>query len=135
MSEDIRGGVVPYFYDNNELYVHLMIPSNKDFGGIYPQIAKGVINKGEDIKSGSIREAEEELGFKKDNVDGNIELLKDYNMKGMKLHIYIAKVIDPDNFNRPHYETGWSSWLQIDDAIEKCANYQKPILQDIKEIL
>ena len=110
-----------------------MIPSNKNYGGTDPQIAKGLIDDGEDIKAGSIREAEEELGFRQNNVNGEIELLDVYSFETTELHIYTAEIKNIDHFDRPHFETGWSGWLEIDDAIDRCTYWQNHILQDVKK--
>lgn len=131
-----RAGLYPYYIDSNEnIYVHLMIPSNSEFGGSEPQLAKGKIDSGESIKDGAIREACEELGLKKENLKFVRPLFKDVTPSGRDIHVFYGEVFDKDNFGQFHYETGWAGWIEINEAIVKTRKWQKKYLNKLQAIL
>ena len=68
MGLQVRAGIVPYFIDNNQIYVYLMIPSDPAYGGTEPQIAKGRVEE-EGEEEAAIREGEEELGLIRANIN------------------------------------------------------------------
>jgi len=66
-----RAGLIPFMRDDaGELRYLMMVSSDSKFGGPRPMISKGKIEKGETVLEAAIREAEEELGFKRRNARG-----------------------------------------------------------------
>lgn len=135
MSET-RAGIVPFIRLNEEeIQVYLMIPSDPDYGGIEPQIAKGMVDPGEELEFTAIREGEEELGLKKTNLIGSPVLGWSGEVKGMSdmytMSVYVVEVKDPDDFNKPHYETGWAGWLPVNQALLKIRSSQRNILKSV----
>lgn len=124
-----RAGIIPYMYnDNNEVLVYCMIPSDPAYGGTSPQIAKG---KTDNIssKETALKEGEEELGLKKSNIDGNIKSLGIFEYSGMKandeIEVFYCKVKDKDDWGKPHYETGWSGWVNLNTEFNKLRKNQQ----------
>jgi len=129
-----RAGLIPYAFKENGLNVYLMIPSDANYGGKEPQIAKGRIDPGEDAKTAALREASEELGLKLDNVTDVEFLIKD-TITGLDetyvMSVFSAKVINPDDFNTPDFETGWAGWIPINEALAIGRNTQRKYLEII----
>lgn len=105
-----RAGIIPYFVDEDSTILYMfMKPSDPEYGGSDWQIAKGRFDDGEDDPLiVSIREGREELGLKEENVKGFI-----YTSIGefRKMYVYACEVIDKDDFDPFHYETGEVCWL------------------------
>lgn len=127
-----RAGVIPYrFNDKGEVEVYCMIPSDPAYGGSAPQLAKGKIDRGESAISTAWREGEEELGLKKSNIkDGKLELLGYFNYTGMDvgtdiMAVFYGEVIDENDWGQPHYETGWSGWVNLSTEFEKLRRNQQ----------
>lgn len=135
-EKEMKAGFIPYFESEGEFYVYLMTPSDKKFGGTNPQIAKGKIDSEENTNEAAIREATEELGLKIDNIK-SVQSLGEFSIEDdrYRLVVYFAKVKDPDDFDRPHYETGWTGWLEIEDAINRIRPDQAEILKKLKSLL
>lgn len=113
-----------------------MIPSNPIYGGDKMQIAKGNYEQNDHILAESaIREAEEELGLYREFLN-KVEMLGIYKINGFKssydLTIYEARISDNAKWNKPHYETSWSDWVDIDTAIKDGRKNQIPILKDLQ---
>ena len=83
-----------------------MIPSDPMFGGDKPQIAKGRIDPGESRIVTAIREAEEELGLKADNLSWIEQIGQAHD-----LMFYVCEVFDYQDFGKYCYETGSTLWL------------------------
>lgn len=107
-----RGGVIPYYVDNGEVKMMFMKPSDPKHGGDDFQIAKGKIEPGEDSRTGAYREASEELGLFKGNVE------KDWYLGTFlgRIHIYLAKIKDPKMFGDPmtKEEVAQTGWMTIE---------------------
>jgi 8-oxo-dGTP pyrophosphatase MutT (NUDIX family) len=115
-TSSIKAGVIPYYIDENgATNILLMKPSDPAYGGDKYQIAKGMIDKGESVKETALREGEEELGLIRDNISGDVYLGFD-NIQDYALHVYMVRVIDKNNFNNPHYETGSTRWFTSIDS-------------------
>jgi len=105
----MKAGVIPFYRDNKgTIHMYFMVPSDPHYGGNEPQIAKGNIEKGETPRVGAMREGYEELGLRRDNVSTIIDCGKS---KNPEIHIFVAEIIDPENFDKPHFETGSTHWL------------------------
>lgn len=104
----IRAGAIPWcVFPDGVLRIMLMIPSDPDYGGNDPQIAKGRIDPGMDEESTARKEIEEELGARESN-------LLSFNYLGYYLnsiHVYTTEVKDYTAFDTPHYETKAVVWL------------------------
>ena len=118
--------------------VYLMIPSDPKFGGTQPQIAKGEIDKGETAMAAAIREGEEELGLVQSNAL-HIEQFWHGTMftqdTQYQFTVFTALIKNPEQFNDPHFETGWCGWLTIQDAINRIVPRQKHIIELLNEDL
>ena len=111
-----KAGFVPYVIVGDTPLMMFMTPSDADFGGDKPSLAKGGIDRGELPLEAGFREAEEELGLKHANLmSETIELGWQGIVKGddetYHLSIFIGQVKDTKNFNKPHFETGRVDWL------------------------
>lgn len=131
-NAQIRAGIIPYYLDQGVVWVCLMIPSNANFGGLKPQIAKGRVEEGEDVQETAIREGEEELGLKRTNFAGPVVMVGQSMITGQEesysFYCYAVQVKNIKNFNKPHYETGWSGFIPIEEALAKIKNTQKSLL-------
>lgn len=112
----IRAGCIPFYInEDNLIQMYFMVPSDPKYGGDMPQIAKGIVDPTDKcVKSGAIREAEEELGLKQSNI---IDIFQGYTLtqetkKGKSIfHVYAAKIKNIHDFNEPDFETGERVWL------------------------
>lgn len=117
-----RGGLLPYYIKDGNIYFCLMIPSDPKFGGKQPQISKGGVDPGEKPKQTAIREAKEELGY-----------IHKSHYKVEKIHVennitwYCVKV---DNTKlKPHdMETKKVVWLKAKKAYSVIRGWQKTML-------
>lgn len=112
-----KAGVIPYFINEEGITAMLfMIPSNPKFGGLLFQIAKGKIEPGENIQEAALREAEEEVGLRAENVK-QIKSVGNAKITGIDdtymLAIFVVEIKDPKNFSQPHFETGKTAWLTL----------------------
>lgn len=115
MVEIIRAGGIPYYKSQNGLIMMLfMVPSDPNFGGDKPQIAKGLVDPGERPEDGGIREAVEELGLIKENILNSFLGFKreQETKKGLsKFYVYGMAIKDNQYFTEPHWETKETVWL------------------------
>lgn len=118
-----------------------MIPSDPDYGGIHPQIAKGDIDlEIETILEGTIREVEEELGLLKENILNIFKSGVFISSKNKKqFHVYGIKILDKENFGPFHFETGSTLWLTEYEIKDNLVKYQQifiwELLRNIKKDL
>lgn len=120
-----RGGAIPYIIEDGEIKMMFMKPSDPKFGGEAFQVAKGKIDKGEDIRTGSFREASEELGLFMGNIDREHKLGKFLG----KIHVYLCRVKDKELFGDPDYETGAVTWMTLDEFMADGRDIHRPIVQ------
>ena len=40
----------------------------------------------------------------------------------------MSKVRDPNNFDKPHYETGWAGWVEAEEAIKTARKNHRRII-------
>ena len=119
-----RGGVIPYYIDEDGIKMMFMKPSDKKYGGENFQIAKGKIEKGETPLEGAFREAKEELGL----FGPNVEHTNPLGRYG-KIHIFLAKIKDPTMFGDTTHETGAVIWWSPEEFQSQGRNWQKPIVK------
>lgn len=115
-----KAGLIPYCIEDGVINMMFMISSDPHYGGPLPQISKGYIDPDDEgSKVGAIREATEELGFKIENVKyetvgvhkvGSINMIPG-DEKEYTFALYVAEVLDKNNFGTPHFETGQVVWM------------------------
>jgi len=121
-----RAGVIPFYIDESgNIQMMFMMPSEAKFGGDVFQVAKGKREKGESDKEAGFREASEELGLFKGNVEESYKL---GNFLGRTM-IYIAKIKDREMFGDPHHETKETTWMTPDEFQSKGRDLHKPIVK------
>lgn len=130
-----KAGVIPYYFENGKVLMQFMVSSDFKFGGAKPQVCKGEVEQGEDLKTAGIREAGEELGLRLSNIievgepltltdSKSYKLPKEYdgNFSGMLMSydtettIYPVKVQSRarKDFDKPHFETKFTLWWPIE---------------------
>ena len=103
-------------------------------------IAKGHIDKGEDIKTAALREAAEELGLRTTNiVDGTLKESWVGSLEGQvdsyTLHVYTCRIDDVADFDTPHYETERVEWLTAEEFARKGRKSQKHIVAAVAKLI
>jgi 8-oxo-dGTP pyrophosphatase MutT (NUDIX family) len=122
----LKAGLVPYYRDsvNNRIMVCLMVPSDPNYGGTQPQIAKGGIDPGETALQAAKREAWEELGLPESQIVYIHQLSK---MQSGKFTWFAAEVKSMDLQPAGH-ETDKVLWLDLRSAIKQIRDWQRPVL-------
>lgn len=126
-----RVGLIPFYFDEDgQLKMFFMIPSDPDYGGDKPQIAKGAIEEGMNEQENAVREGEEELGLRQ----GNIAMIfRVYN--GKPFPVYAAAISDPNDFGQFHYETKATHWLTPEEFEAQGRQFQKFMVRSIARSL
>lgn len=116
-----KSGIIPFYVDETgQILMLFMIPSDPYYGGPRLQIAKGGIDPGETSQDTAVREGIEELGLRMSNVVAvergtpAIEL-KRADGECYSMEVFVAQIVDPGDFDTPHYETGSTDWLTIQE--------------------
>lgn len=120
-----RGGVIPYYMDDDGIKMLFMKPSKKKFGGSEFQIAKGKQEEGESDEDTAFREAREELGLFSGNVSKRTDL---GNFLG-RTRVFLAKIEDPDKFGDPCAETGAVAWMTPEEFKATGRALHKPVVK------
>jgi 8-oxo-dGTP pyrophosphatase MutT (NUDIX family) len=104
--------------------------SNPMFGGPNFALAKGSVEPGEDLQGAAIREAQEELGLKIENmVLSTLQHLGNFKTFGYILTVYVCKVKDPNDFNEHDWEIAETKWMTVKEFMEIGREQHKPIVQ------
>lgn len=123
-----RAGMIPFYVDpdTNECKMLFMVPSDTRYGGDSPQFAKGRVESDENHEEAAIREAAEELGLKEDNIlwFTYLDQVLGYT------HMYICEVESMEDFNEPHYETEYTTWLTLSEFEEIGRDIHRPVIRD-----
>lgn len=119
-----RGGVIPYYIENDEIRMLFMKPSDEKYGGSAYQIAKGKLETNETPEQCAFREAQEELGLFLPNI---IER-NDLGQFG-KIRCFLAKIKDPEMFGDYDEETESTKWMTPDQFMEEGREWQRPIIK------
>ena len=130
-----RAGLIPYFIGDDDIEMLFMKPSDPKYGGSEFQIAKGKLDPGESAEEAATREASEELGLFRKNLKSIHPLGKFLG----RTTIYVAEIEDKDLFGDPHFETGDTKWMTLDEFLKSGRPLHKPIIKAafrrIEEIL
>lgn len=126
-----RSGLIPVYFSRDYIFVCMMVPSDEKYGGKYPQFAKGIIDPGYTPSQNAIKEAKEELGI-------NEKSLKKVNFLYYDVLLYIhwfySECYDM-NLDKPHYESLYSFWVEIEQAKRIIRPSQKPLLFMLEKII
>lgn len=121
-----RAGVIPYYIDDDTIYMMFMKPSNPKFGGIFLQCCKGKVDEEDpDVRHAAFREAEEELGLFQGNVISEFFLGTFLGRTSM----YVCKIHDPDMFGDPCFETEYVRWMTPDHFDQEGRSLHQPIVK------
>lgn len=131
-KEKPRGGVIPYFIDENEnVEMMFMMPSGTDKNYNHDwQVAKGKIDPGETIEEGAFREACEELGMFMPNVVEKYDLGLFSNIR-----VYVARIRDKNLFGQPDYETEDVRWMTAEQFESEGRDIHKPIVKAASRLI
>ena len=120
-----RAGFIPYYKEDDKVYVLLMRPTDSKYGGNEFQLAKGKIDAGEDSETAAFREAHEELGLKKSNVISHsyLGLFLGYT------DVYYGEIKDKNDFDPTTFETEETKWMTVDKFLSVGRGIHKPIFK------
>lgn len=121
-----RAGFIPYIIEKDEIKILFMKPSDPKFGGDVWQIAKGKVDPGETPEQAAVREAQEELGLFKPNIDGNKKHLGQFLGR---TDIYVGKMKDKDMFGDFMHETASTKWMSPKEFYSDGREIHKPIIR------
>ncbi len=119
-----RGGVIPYYIEEGKILMMFMQPSDPKFGGKKFQIAKGKVEANETPQEGAFREAKEELGL----FGPNVESADPLGRFGT-IHVFVAKIKNPDMFGDTTNETEATAWWTPEQFQAEGRGWQKPIIK------
>lgn len=126
----LRSGVIPIHEENGRVYAFCMIPSNVNYGGDMPQMAKGHLEKGYSVKENALKESAEEIGLIEDNVT-NIRFVGVFH----KIAVFACHVKDKDRWSDFEWETSWAGWVDITDNYDKIREFQREIFEKARETM
>lgn len=112
-----RAGLIPWLLENGELRYLFMVASDPKFGGPRPMISKGKIEEGETPIECAVREAEEELGLRRENLREAPDLLTTERVAlysgAYTLTLYAAPIVERWDFTSWCDETEYTLWLTL----------------------
>src|SRR5690606_5341748 len=108
-----------------------MKPSDPRFGGPDWQIAKGRVEGDDDNITTALREGEEELGLKEDNIN----YVSEMGMYLGRTSVFVCFVKNKNDFGHFHYETGDVIWLTLKEFEEHGRDLHKPIVRAAEEFI
>ena len=120
-----RAGVIPFIIEDGDVRMLFMKPSQPKFGGDTFQIAKGKQEEGESMEETAFREAREELGLFKGNVDHFEEVGEFLG----RTTVFVAQIEDKGMFGDPHHETGDTRWMTLDEFTKDGRDLHKPVVK------
>lgn len=114
-----RAGLIPYMWgEDGQLRYLMMVSSDPKFGGPRPMISKGKIEPGETELEAAIREAEEELGFRKRNARGTLREVANERVTlhsgAYDLAVFGVEIMDRYDFDKWCDETEFTCWLTLE---------------------
>lgn len=134
-----KAGLIPYIIEDGEVKMLFMKSSDSQYGGSDPMIAKGHVDEGETTEEAAVREAQEELGLKRSNMQGSPWRAWKGELSGQDAHypfsVFAVQVKSKDDFDKPHYETESTHWLTMKGFATSGRKSQNKIVQLVaKEI-
>lgn len=118
-----RAGLIPYMHTPRGIEYLMMISSDPIRGGPRPMISKGKIENGETALECAIREAEEELGFRRRNGRGEPVMIWHGRTQlyscAYDLTVYAVEIMDRFDFAAWCDETEYIEWHTLDDFKKK----------------
>lgn len=131
-----RAGLIPLCVDYDDFENSLMmfmIPSDQQYGGSDPQIAKGQIESGEEPMEAALREAHEELGLTEERI---IDVIDCGTWLG-RTHMYVALVdsSDTSKYDKPHFETEQTMWLTNDQFQKQGRDIHRPVVDQLFDLV
>lgn len=128
-----RAGLIPYYVDQKSKQIKMMFmrPSATQYGGDQWQLAKGKIDPGEDAEQAAVREAQEELGLFKSNIDG----LQFVGVFLKSISVYVCKVKDREMFGQPSFETDETVWLTLDEFEDQGRPLHIPLVRETHSMI
>lgn len=112
-------GVIPYMFHDEDVKMLFMVSSDPAYGGDRPAVSKGGVDPDEDLLTAALREGNEELGLHSRNFAGSPFLVDTAQIEGMQstypMTVYAVEVADSDDFDHPHYETEYTTWMTLDE--------------------
>lgn len=134
MEKIYRAGMVPYVMQDGEPLFCLQLVSDPLRGGPDPQISKGKIEEGEDEAYAAIREAQEELGLKEENM--MLETLTCLGVRLGRTTFFHVQVLDKENFGPFCNETRAVEWLSLEEFETRGRELHRDIIREMyKDII
>lgn len=115
-----RAGLIPFLRDvDGQIRYLMMVSSDPKMGGPRPMISKGKIEVGETAEECAVREAEEELGFKRRNGRGDYMHLWSGRVElfsgAYDLTVYAVEIQDRYDFDKWCDETEYTVWMTAEE--------------------
>lgn len=130
---EFKSAIIPVKIVNNQLHALTMIPSLAKYGGIFPQMAKGVIDSGEQPLQAAIREGSEELGLIPNNIDETLFVSVE-KFGNVTIHVYACTLKNSDSWNTPHFETGSTLWINLETQMHRLRPIQRSIFKKVLDM-
>lgn len=124
-----RAGLIPYYKNgSNEIEMMFMMPDDPHsrWGGEVYQIAKGKVDEGEQPEETAVREAQEELGLFRPNIDGKLNLLGRFLGR---TDVYVARIKDKNMFGDTCFETKSTTWMTKEEFLKEGRELHRPIIK------
>jgi 8-oxo-dGTP pyrophosphatase MutT (NUDIX family) len=125
-----KSGIIPVKIVDGEIHALTMIPSSAEYGGIHPQMAKGLIDDGETQLQAALREGQEEIGLIFENVKRHYAL-GTAHFGDTSICVFVCTLKDNAKWSEPHYETGSVLWINLDQHLHRIKPVQRQIFQKV----
>lgn len=130
---EFKSAIIPLKIADNQLYALTMIPSLAKYGGIFPQMAKGGIDEGEQPLQAAIREGSEELGLIPENIQKTFTVSVEV-FDNTTIHVFACTLKDSEQWNIPHYETGSTLWVNVETQMHRLRPIQRSIFKKVLDM-
>jgi len=136
MGKQRKAGFIPYFFDETigKFKYLMMVSSDARFGGDKPMVSKGGQDPGETDEETALREAEEELGLVRSNLNDFWHLAKK-SYKNHKLSVFAGEVNEVSKFTKPCYETEYTLWMTAEDFLKEGREDHRDFIERLEGIL
>ena len=103
--------------------------SNPMFGGPHFALEKGNVDPGENLQDAAVREAQEELGLKIENmIPSTFKHLGNFKTFNYILSVYVCKVRDPNDFNEHDWEIAETKWMTWEEFRSVGREQHRPVV-------